>query len=295
MAKRPKERKLFKSRIRGSFITTTLSMTLVLFLLGIVGYLFLNAQLLSEHVRENICFSVRLQEDAREPDVIAFKKNLDKLSFVRYTEYIPKDKAAENLVEDLGEDFMDILDENPLWSSIDLYLEANYANPDSVEVIEKRIRQYENLVEDVSYQKDLLYAVNKNIRNISFVFLGFAVLLILISFALINNTIRLMVYSKRFLIRTMRLVGAAKPFIRRPFVWSGVWQGVLAAIIASAMLAGLIDLFNKEFADVISLSELSIVIPLFVIVLGLGVIISYISTLFSVNKYLRIKSENLYY
>jgi cell division transport system permease protein len=270
-------------------------MTLVLFLLGIVGYLILNAQRLSEHVRENINFSIRLQEDAREPDVIAFKKNLDKLSFVRYTEYIPKDKAAENLVEDLGEDFMDILDENPLWSSIDLYLEANYANPDSVEVIEKRIRQYENLVEDVSYQKDLLYAVNKNIRNISFVFLGFAVLLILISFALINNTIRLMVYSKRFLIRTMRLVGAAKPFIRRPFVWSGVWQGVLSALIASAMLAGLIDLFNKEFADVISLSELSIVIPLFVIVLGLGVIISYISTLFSVNKYLRIKSENLYY
>jgi len=295
MAKRPKERKLFKSRIRGSFITTTLSMTLVLFLLGIVGYLILNAQRLSEHVRENINFSVRLQEDAREPDVIAFKKNLDKLSFVRYTEYIPKDKAAENLVEDLGEDFMDILDENPLWSSIDLYLESNYANPDSVEVIEKRIRQYENLVEDVSYQKDLLYAVNKNIRNISFVFLGFAVLLILISFALINNTIRLMVYSKRFLIRTMRLVGAAKPFIRRPFVWSGVWQGVFSAFIASAMLAGLIDLFNKEFADVISLSELSIVIPLFIIVLGLGVIISYISTLFSVNKYLRIKSEKLYY
>ncbi|MEA1875110.1 MAG: permease-like cell division protein FtsX [Bacteroidota bacterium] len=295
MAKRPKERKLFKSRIRGSFITTTLSMTLVLFLLGIVGYLILNAQRLSEHVRENICFSVRLQEDAREPDVIAFKKNLDKLRFVRYTEYIPKDKAAENLVDDLGEDFLDILDENPLWSSIDLYLESNYANPDSVEVIEKRIRQYENLVEDVSYQKDLLYAVNKNIRNISFVFLGFAVLLILISFALINNTIRLMVYSKRFLIRTMRLVGAAKPFIRRPFVWSGVWQGVLSALIASAMLAGLIDLFNKEFADVISLSELSIVIPLFVIVLGLGIIISYISTFFSVNKYLRIKSENLYY
>ncbi len=295
MAKKPKERRLFKSRIRGSFVTTMLSMTLVLFLLGIVGYLVLNAQRLSEHVRENICFSIRLQEDAREPDVIAFKKNLDKLSFVRYTEYITKDKAAENLVDDLGEDFLDILDENPLWSSIDLYLVSNYANPDSVEIIEKRIRQYDNLVEDVSYQKDLLYAVNKNIRNISFVFLGFAMLLILISFALINNTIRLMVYSKRFLIRTMRLVGAAKPFIRRPFIWSGVWQGILSAIIASAMLAGLIDLFNKEFVDVISLTELSIVVPLFVIVLGLGVIISYISTLFSVNKYLRIKSENLYY
>lgn len=198
MAKKNREKKLFRSRIRGSFITTMLSMTLVLFLLGIVGYLLLNAQRLSEHVKENISFNVRLKDDAREPDVIAFKKNLDKLSFVRYTEYIPKDKAAEILIEDLGEDFMDILDENPLWSSIDLYLEADYANPDSVAMIEKRIRAYENLVDDVSYQKDLLYAVNKNIRNISFVFLGFAALLILISFALINNTIRLMVYSKRF-------------------------------------------------------------------------------------------------
>lgn len=295
MAKRPKERKLFKSKVRGSFITTILSMTLVLFLLGIVGYLVLNAQRLSEHVRENICFSVHLLDDAREPDVIAFKKNLDKLSFVRYTEYIPKEKAAENLVADLGEDFMDILDENPLWGSIDLYLMSDYANPDSVEVIENRIRQYENLVQDVSYQKDLLYAVNKNIRNISLVFLGFAVLLILISFALINNTIRLMVYSKRFLIRTMRLVGAAKPFIRGPFLWSGVWQGIISALFASAMLAVLINLLNQEFSDVISLSELTIIVPLFVIVLGLGIIISYISTLFSVNKYLRIKSENLYY
>ncbi len=295
MAKRNREKKLFRSRIRGSFITTMLSMTLVLFLLGIVGYLLLNAQRLSEHVKENISFNVRLKDDAREPDVIAFKKNLDKLSFVRYTEYIPKDKAAEILIEDLGEDFMDILDENPLWSSIDLYLEADYANPDSVAMIENRIRAYENLVDDVSYQKDLLYAVNKNIRNISFVFLGFAALLILISFALINNTIRLMVYSKRFLIRTMQLVGAAKNFIRRPFLWSGVWQGILSALLASALLAGLIDLFNKEFADVISLTEFGVVIPLFIIVLGLGIIISYISTLFSVNKYLRIKSENLYY
>jgi cell division transport system permease protein len=290
-----KERKLFKSRIRGSYLTTIVSMTLVLFLLGIVGYLILNAQKLSEHVRENISLSIQLKEDAREPDIIAFKKNMDKLSYVRYTEYIPKEKAAEELIEDLGEDFLDILDENPLWGSIDLYLISEYANPDSVAVVETKIRAYESLVENVSYQKDLLYAVNQNIRNISMVFLGFAGLLLLISFALIGNTIRLIVYSKRFLIRTMQLVGAAKGFIRKPFIHSGLWQGFISAIIASALLAGLIEFANQEFADIISLKDIAIIIPLFLIVLGLGIIISYISTVFSVNKYLRIKPENLHY
>ncbi len=287
--------KIYKGRIRGSYLTTILSMTLVLFLLGIVSYLMLNAQQLSEHVRENICFSIRLKDDAREPDVVAFKKNLDKLSFVRYTEYIPKDVALKSLTEELGEEFSCILDENPLWSSIDLYLESEYANPDSVAVIEKRLSNYETLVEGVSYQKDLLYAVNKNIKSIALVFVGFAVLLILISFALINNTIRLMVYSKRFLIKTMRLVGATKSFIRRPFLISGVWQGILSALFASALLAGLIYVSMDEFKTVISLTEWKIIIPLFLMVLGLGIIISYISTLLSVNKYLRIKSENLYY
>lgn len=294
MAKKRKEWKIFRGRIRGAVLTTTLSMSLVLFLLGIVGYLVLNAQRLSEHVKENICFSIHLQDDAREPDVIAFKKKIEKLSFVRFTEYVSKEKAAEDLAEDLGEDFMDILDENPLWSSIDLYLESEYANPDSVAVIEQRILAYESLVKDVSYQKDLLYAVNENIKNISLVFLGFAALLLLISFALISNAIRLMVYSKRFIIRTMQLVGAARSFIRRPFLINGIIQGVISSVFAAALLSVLINLFNKEFEGVIGLNESAIVVPLFCLVLGLGIIISYLSTLFSVNKYLRMKSKNLY-
>jgi cell division transport system permease protein len=294
MAKKRKEWKIFRGRIRGAVLTTTLSMSLVLFLLGIVGYLVLNAQRLSEHVKENICFSIHLQDDAREPDVIAFKKKIEKLSFVRFTEYVSKEKAAEDLAEDLGEDFMDILDENPLWSSIDLYLESEYANPDSVAVIEQRIRAYESLVKDVSYQKDLLYSVNENIKNISLVFLGFAALLLLISFALISNAIRLMVYSKRFIIRTMQLVGAARSFIRRPFLINGMIQGAISAVFAGALLSVLINLFDKEFEGVIGLKETAIVVPLFCLVLGLGIIISYLSTLFSVNKYLRMKSKNLY-
>jgi cell division transport system permease protein len=295
MAKRKKERKVFKGRIRGAVITTVLSMTLVLFLLGIVGYLLLNAQRLSEHVRENINLSVRLKDEARDPEVIAFKKKLDKLSFVRYTEFISQEDAAVSLREDLGEDFIDILEYNPLWGSIDVYLQSDYANPDSVQMIEARLMEYDNLVREVSYQKDLLYAVNNNIRNISLVLLGFAALLLLISFALISNTIRLMVYSRRFLIRTMQLVGASKSFIRRPFIWNGVLEGIFSAILASGLIVGLINLMHQEFSEIISISEIRIMLPLFGIILGLGIIISYISTLLSVNKYLRIKPENLYY
>ncbi len=295
MAKKKKEKKIFKGRIRGAMITTVLSMTLVLFLLGIVGYLMLNAQMLSEHVRESINLNVKLKDEARNPDIIKFKKNLESLSFVRYAEFISKDDAAEKLKEDLGEDFIEILDYNPLWGSIDLYLESAYTNPDSVQMIEKRIMDYTHIVDEVTYQKDLLYAVNKNIKNISLVFLGFAVLLLLISFALINNTIRLMVYSKRFSIRTMQLVGASKSFIRRPFITTGVVEGIIAAILACLILIGLINLMHQEFSDIISLSDVRIVVPLFGIVLGLGIIISYLSTFFSVNKYLRINPENLYY
>lgn len=295
MAKNRSERKLFKGKIRGSYVTTTISMTLVLFLLGIVGYLILNAKMVSEHVKENICFSIKLRDDAREPDVKAFKKNLDRLSFIRYTEYSTKEQAAAKLEEDLGENFMDLLDENPLWGSIDLYLEAEYANPDSVPMIEKRIMAYDNLVDHVDYVENLLYAVNKGIRWISIVVVGFAFLLLVISFVLINNTIRLTVYSKRFLIRTMKLVGAARGFIRRPFIRSGVIQGVLSAVLASLMLSAFINFFKQQFDEVISLTNLEVILPLYIIVLGLGIIISYISTLFSVNKYLRIKSENLYY
>ncbi len=293
--KSKKERKVFKGKIRGAMVTTVLSITLVLFLLGIVGYLLLNAQKLSEHVRESINLNVKIKDHARNPEVIAFKKNLEKLSFVRYTEFISKQDAAKKLEEDLGEDFIDILDYNPLWGSIDVYLKADYANPDSVQMIESRIMDYTHLVDEVTYQKDLLYAVNKNIKNISLVFLGFAVLLLMISFALINNTIRLMVYSKRFSIRTMQLVGASKSFIRRPFITTGVVEGIIAAILACLILTGLINIMQQEFTDIISLSDISIIIPLFIIVLGLGIIISYLSTFFSVNKYLRINPENLYY
>lgn len=295
MGKKKKEKKIFKGRIRGAMVTTVLSMTLVLFLLGIVGYLMLNAQMLSEHVRESINLNVKLKDEARNPEIIAFKKNLEKLSFVRYTEFISKDDAAERLKEDLGEDFIDILNYNPLWGSIDVYLAANYINPDSVQMIESRLMDYTHLVDEVTYQKDLLYAVNNNIKNISLVFLGFAVLLLLISFALINNTIRLMVYSKRFNIRTMQLVGASRSFIRRPFISTGIVEGIISSILASLILIGLINLMHQEFSDIISLSDIRIIIPLFILVLGLGIIISYISTFFSVNKYLRINPENLYY
>lgn len=292
---RKKERKIPRGKIRGALITSTLSITLLIFLLGIIGYLVLNAQRLSEHVKENICFSLILKDDAKTPDIMKFKKEVDKFDFVKSTELISREEAAESLQEELGEDFIDFLGYNPLSASVDVYLYADYTHPDSVAKMETRFLQYDKLISEVDYQKDLVQLVNENVRNISLVLLVFSALLLLISFTLINNTIRLMVYSKRFIIRTMQLVGATRGFIRRPFLAKGVFQGLISALLAICLLVLIMYFATQEFREVISLADLRVIIPLFLIVLGLGIIISYISTLFAVNKYLRIKPENLYY
>src|SRR3989304_84526 len=188
-------------RLTTSYITSVVSITLVLFLLGLVGILILNAKKLSDYVRENIGISVYLNDDVREVDIFSLQKTLDAKKYVKETRYITRDKAAEDFQRELGEDFVEFLGYNPLPSSIDVKLKAEYANPDSFAVLEKEFRALPE-VADVAYQKDLIYAVNLNIRKISLAILVFSVLLFFIAITLINNTIRLSVYSKRFIIRT---------------------------------------------------------------------------------------------
>lgn len=282
-----------RRRLTTSYITSIVSITLVLCLLGIGGVLILNTNKLSAYVKENIGISVFLNDDAREVDIFGLQKTLDAKSYVKETKYITKEKAAEEFRQELGEDFVDFLGYNPLPSSIDVKLHANYANPDSFAVLEKEFRNYP-LVADVRYQKDLVYAINENSRRISIVIFGFSLMLFIIAVTLINNTIRLTVYSKRFVIRTMQLVGAQNSLIRRPFIMKGITQGFIAALLAIMILLGLLYITEQQIGEIFSFNDLRILWIVFGSLLVTGIMIAWISTLFSVNKYLKIKTDYLY-
>jgi cell division transport system permease protein len=288
-----KEHKITQRRLRSSFLTSVISIALVLFLLGILGLLVLNAKRLSDYVKENIGFSIILKEDVKEVEIIRLQKNLDASEYVKSTEYITKKEAARELKKELGEDFVEFLGYNPLLASIDVHLQADYANPDSIKLIKKDLQEYEQ-IKEVFYQKSLVQLVNQNIRKISIIILIFSAFLFLIAIALINNTIRLSIYSKRFIINTMQLVGATKGFIRRPFIYRGMLQGVIAAIIAMGLLTGSVYFMQKEFDEIITLQDIETLGILYAGVLIVGVFISWISTFFAVNRYLKIKVDKLY-
>ena len=289
-----KEAKITKQRLRSSYVTSVVSIALVLFLLGILGLLVLNAQRISEYVKENIGFSIMLKEDVKEVDVIRLQKMLDAKEYVKSTKYVTRQKAARELKEELGEDFVDFLGYNPLLASIDVHLNASYANPQSIEQIKRDLREY-NQIKEVFYQKSLVELINQNIRKIGLILLVFSGLLFLVAVALINNTIRLSIYSKRFIINTMQLVGATRGFIRRPFIFRGIMQGVWASIVAIALLTGVVYLMQDEFSEIISLEDVRILGLLYGMVMLVGVVISWISTFLAVNKYLKIKADKLYY
>jgi len=283
----------YKRRLRGSYITSTISISLVLFMIGLIGLLLLNANHLSDYVKENISFNVLLKEGTREIDIIQMQKSLDIKKYVRSTEYITADKAAERLKKELGEDFIGYLGFNPLLPAIEVKMHASYANNDSIALIEKEFMN-NPLVNEVVYEKSLIQAVNENIQKISIILLLFSFLLFLIAIALINNTIRLSVYSKRFLIRTMQMVGATKGFIRRPFIFKSMLQGMFSAIIAIALITLIIYIIQNELQDIIVYFEMNLLFLLYIIIINMGMLINMIFTFFAVNKYLNIDEDKLY-
>ena len=288
------EGKVTRQRLRSSSLSSIISISLVLFMLGIIGILVFNAKKLSDYVKENIGFSIFLQDDVREVDANFLRKTLDASVFVRYTEYISKERAAKELKEQLGEDFISFLGYNPLSASLDVRMKADYANQDSINKIEIFLMQFKQ-VKEVHYQKSLVSLVNENVSRISLVIVLFSSLLLFIALVLINNTIRLTVYSRRFLINTMKLVGATWGFIRKPFLLKSILHGLYASLIAIAMLSGLIFLIKKEFGDLIDIVDPQFIIIIFGVVIVIGVLINLISTYFAVNKFLRLKADDLYY
>jgi cell division transport system permease protein len=291
---RKTENRTSRTKLRSSYVTLVVSVSLVLFLLGILGLVLINARELSDYFRESLSFSVMLDDDAKEADIRMLQKDLDAKAYVKSTEYISKDEAAVKMKEELGEDFISFLGDNPLPPSIDVYLLSNYTHPDSVAKIEKYILLYP-FVKEVFYQESLLFLINENVNKISLFLLIISSFLFLIALTIINNTIRLSIYSKRFIIRTMQLVGATRSFIRRPFLIQSAFHGFISALVALILLLGLLYLIEKEFFMMFTFESTRLLLLLGAVIIFIGVLINLISTYFSVNRYLGISEDKLYY
>lgn len=276
------------------FITASISTMLVLLLLGLVVFFVLTANNLSVYVRENIAVSVQLSDDMPERDILQYQKRLNEAPYVKETTYISKVQALREQTEAMGTDPAEFIGHNPFNASIEIKLNSVYANSDSIQWIQDELLSNKNILE-VNYPQELMDSVNRNLQKISLVLLGLAGLLTLISFALINNTIRLTIYSKRFLIHTMKLVGASWSFIRRPFLWQNIRIGIFAAILADALLTGMSYFLIRYEPDLLTVITPTVVLIMDGAVFIFGVIITTLCAWISINKFLRMKAGELYY
>jgi len=283
-----------KSSFTIQSLSAGISITMVLLLLGLMVFCMLSAHSLSRYVRENIGFSIVLSNDMKEPEALRLQEQLSEMAFVKEATFISKEEALHEQTEAMGTDPSEFLGFNPFSASIEIKLNAQYANNDSIAWIEKRIK-LNNGVININYPQDLVDSVNTNIQKISILLLSVAILLTLISFSLINNTIHLAIYSKRFLIHTMKLVGAGWGFIRRPFIIHNLKIGMVSAIVANLLLGGLawaLLRYDTNFEEIVTTGNL---IAVFATVMISGICISTLCAYFSMNKYLRMKADDLYY
>lgn len=283
-----------QKRVRTSGLTVIISLTLVLFMLGALGLLIINANKLSTHFKENVGFQVYLKDNATASQTDALLQELQSADFAKKVSYISKEEAADKLKADLGEDFVSFLGSNPLLNSIDIKLYENYANTDTLQILEKGLIE-KSFVKEVVYQKDMIDSLNKNTNAIAFFILIFSTALLVVAVALINNTIRLSIYSQRFLIRTMYLVGATRVFISKPFVLKGLRQGIAAGIFAGLMLMGFLVLSTRFIPELLQLQDENVLLILFTGIILVGILISVMSALLSVLRYLRLKTSDLYF
>lgn len=282
-----------KSIFDMQFITAGISTTMVLFLLGLVVFFVLTANNLSVYIRENIAFSAILDDGIKETSIIKLQESLNKKNYIKQTIYISKDQALKEQIEAMGTDPSEFLGHNPFNASIEIKLNAGYTHPDSIKWIEKELMANKNILE-ISYPQNLLDSVNRNLQKISAFLLGLAVLLSLISFSLINNTIRLTIYSKRFLIHTMKLVGASWGFIRRPFITRNLWIGILSGAVANAILTASAYTAVKYEPELLAIVSPESIMIVAVSVMIFGIIITTLCAYISINNYLRMKISELY-
>lgn len=289
-----KEKIKLKKSLFSSYFSTTLSISLVLFLFGLLGLLLINAKRLTDYVMENVGVTLVLKENIREVDVLKLQKTLEATSFIKSSRFVDKQTAAEELKKDLGEDFVDFLGYNPLLSSIDVKIVASYANPESMAQLESQFLKFPE-VQEVYYQRNLMKQLNSNVKKLSLILLVLSTLMFTIFIALINNTIRLSIYSKRYLINSMQLVGATRSFIRFPFIVKSVLHGIYGAMIACIILLVIFLSYQSELKDLIDFQDS---VSLMLLVGGIfifGIVMTALSTFFAVNKFLRMKFDQLYY
>ena len=283
-----------KRRLVSSYISVVISIALVLFLLGLLGMLVLNAKKVSDHFKEQVVVTIYLKDNTKKVERKQLEKRLALADYVKSTAYVSKEDAAEFMKAENGEDFMDFVGYNPLQNSIDVHLKADFVTSEHLEKISTEALN-KAFVDEVTYDNDLVNLMNDNVKKISFWVLVISGLFTLIAVLLINSSLRLAVYSKRFTIKTMQMVGATKRFIRRPFVWKSVRLGVIGAAMALIGMAIVLYYINKTFPELELLANPILMMLLFIIIFVLGIVITWISTHFATQRFLNLKTDELYY
>lgn len=282
-----------KRKLVSSYFSVVLSIALVLFLLGLLGLLVLNAKKVADHFKEQVTVTIYLKDNAKDVEIKQLEKSLKMSDYVKSTEYVSKEQAAEFMKAENGEDFMEFLGYNPLKNSIDVNLKADFVTTNQLEAIAEEAMS-KNFVDEVNYDNDLVKLMNNNVKKISIWVLILSSIFTLIAVLLINSSIRLSVYSKRFTIKTMQMVGATKRFIRRPFVWKSVRLGILGAFLALIALAVVLYYVNQMFPELELMRNPVLIGLLFIAVFALGIIITWISTHFATQRFLNLKTDQLY-
>lgn len=288
------EIKTVRRRIVNAYISSVISISLVLLLVGVASLLLVNARSVSDYFKENMQVTVMLKPDVSDEEAVGFQSVLEEMRFIRSTEYVSREQGTEEMAELLGEDFLDVFDSTPIPVSVDVTLDADYVSRDSLEVVRKEISA-SSLVDEVVYQMSLVEALNANLSKISSVLAIFIALMLFISFVLINNTVRLSVFDKRFTIHTMKMVGATRGFIRAPFMLQSMFQGLFSAIIAILMLLAILFFIRNGFAQLFEIFRLDLLLVVMGIVTASGIIICMGSTWLTVNKLVSLNKDELYF
>lgn len=289
-----RDNRMMRRRLMNAYLSSVISISLVLLLVGVASMLLVNAKGVSDYFKENMQISVMMKQSVTDEAAMEYKEVLDGERYIKSTVFVSKEQGQRELAEQLGDDFLDVFETSPIPVSIDVTLEAAYVSSDSLEVVRAEIAE-SPLVEEVVYQRSLVDALNANLSRISLILGVFIALLLFISFVLINNTVRLSVYARRFTIHTMKLVGATRSFIRAPFLVQSAFQGLFASFLAIIVLLGLMFLMRSEFAQLFEIFRMELLLLVMGIVVAAGLAICLISTYFVVNKLISLRKDELYY
>jgi cell division transport system permease protein len=288
------ENKIMRRRLANAYLSSVISISLVLLLVGVASMLLVNAKSVSDYFKENMQVSVLMKDSVPEEKAAAFAGSLLEERYIKTATFISKEQGQAELAELLGEDFVDIFETSPIPASVEITLDADYVSSDSLEVVRTEISK-SPLVAEVNYQGSLVDALNANLSKISLILAFFIGLMLFISYVLINNTVRLNVYARRFTIHTMQLVGATRSFIRAPFLVQSAFQGVFSAFIAIMALIVILFFLRNGFEQLFEIFRLDLLLLVMGIVLASGLVICVTSTYFVVNKLVSLKKAELYY